>query len=58
MTDEQFINEWLRRYRCPWCAKGERPERCAKKNVRPKHEGFWCRSYRCDADRVAREVLA
>jgi len=57
MTDEQFADEWLRRYRCPWCRKAARPEGCAKKNVKPKHDGFWCLGYRCDMDRTSKEAL-
>ena len=57
MDDSKFADEWLRRYRCPWCRKHARPEKCAKKNVAPKHEGFTCRGYRCDFERVTTDAV-
>jgi len=50
MTDDQFINEYLRRFYCAHCVKHEPPEKCAKKNAVSKHDGYWCRAYRCDVE--------
>ena len=58
MNDEKFANEYLRRYYCRFCMKGKQPEKCEKKSMEEKHDGYWCHAYRCDIDKSAREAMA
>ena len=56
MSDEKFMREWLRRYRCPWCRRHGDPAKCGMR-ITERHEGFRCHGYRCDFEKTTAEAM-